>query len=103
MAVYGIAFSGRHSYRRSTAGDKYHLKQNILEKVAGRIFSYNQTAQFFGVFLGSVCGGQIASHFGITTIFITTSILLFINVIGVRKFVYKQAEENFILHNKSGV
>ncbi len=71
------------------------LKQNIPSEIAGRIFSYNQTAQFLGVFCGSVFGGQIAAHFGIRNLFFSTSLLLLINVIGVREYVYKRAEEKF--------
>lgn len=71
------------------------LKQNIPSAIAGRMFSYNQTAQFLGVFCGSVFGGQIAAHFGIRTLFFSTSFLLFINVLGVHEYVYKKANKKF--------
>ncbi|WP_182187244.1 multidrug efflux MFS transporter [Pectinatus frisingensis] len=71
------------------------LRQNIPSEIAGRIFSYNQTAQFLGVFCGSVFGGQIAAYFGIRNLFFSTSLLLFINVIGVREFIYKKADQKF--------
>lgn len=71
------------------------LKQNIPSEIAGRMFSYNQTAQFLGVFCGSVFGGQIAAHFGIRMLFFSTSFLLLINIIGVHEYVYKKADEKF--------
>ncbi len=71
------------------------LKQTIPDDIAGRIFSYNQTAQFLGMFCGAVCGGQIAAYLGIRALFLSTSLLLFINVIGVREFIYKKADDKF--------
>ncbi|WP_231036111.1 multidrug efflux MFS transporter [Pectinatus sottacetonis] len=71
------------------------LKQNIPPEIAGRMFSYNQTAQFLGVFCGSVLGGQIAAHSGIRNLFFFTSFLLFVNLIGVREFIYKRADDKF--------
>ena len=50
------------------------LVYNSTNQIAGRIFSYNQTAQFLGVFCGSVFGGQIAAHFGIRNLFFSTSL-----------------------------
>lgn len=73
------------------------LKQNIPSDIAGRMFSYNQTAQFLGTFIGSVFGGQIAAHLGIRAIFFFTSFLLLLNVIGVRKFIYVKADRKFAL------
>ncbi len=71
------------------------LKQSISSDIAGRIFSYNQTAQFLGMFFGSVFGGQIAAHFGIRDVFFMTSILLFINGLWVHHNVYKKASHEF--------
>jgi MFS transporter, DHA1 family, multidrug resistance protein len=71
------------------------LKQSIPGDIAGRIFSYNQTAQFLGVFLGSVLGGQIAAHFGIRNVFLVTSTLLFFNGVWVHHNVYKKMNCDF--------
>jgi len=71
------------------------LKQSIPANIAGRIFSYNQTAQFLGVFFGSVCGGQIAACLGIRDVFFVTSILLFFNGIWVYHNVYRKVRHEF--------
>jgi len=71
------------------------LKQSISSDIAGRIFSYNQTAQFLGMFFGSVFGGQIAAHFGIRDVFFMTSSLLFLNGLWVHHNVYKKASHEF--------
>lgn len=59
------------------------LKQNTPSEVAGRIFSINQSAQFLGVFMGSILGGQIAAHWGIRNVFFITSFLLVLNAVDV--------------------
>ncbi len=71
------------------------LKQNIPSRIAGRIFSYNQTAQFLGTCSGAVFGGQIASHLGIRAIFLSTSMLMVLNIAGISKFIYKSADKKF--------
>lgn len=64
------------------------LKQNTPAEAAGRIFSLNQSAQFLGVFIGSIMGGQIAAHWGIRNVFFVTSALLFINAADVYRNVF---------------
>ncbi|HEY3423330.1 MAG TPA: multidrug efflux MFS transporter [Negativicutes bacterium] len=66
------------------------IKQSTPDEVVGRVFGYNQMAQFFGTFGGSVAGGQIAAHFGIYYVFFSTSILLFLNAIWVYHNVCKR-------------
>lgn len=61
------------------------LKCSTPDEVMGRIFGYNQSAQFLGTFGGSVLGGQIAASFGIQYIFFITSLLLLLNAFGVYK------------------
>ena len=59
------------------------VNENVPETVTGRIFGYNQSAQFLGSFGGAVLGGQIAAGFGITYVFFFTSALLLINALWV--------------------
>ncbi len=65
------------------------LRQSTPDAIAGRAFGYNQSAQFLGVFLGSVFGGQVAAVFGIRYVFFFTGALLLINACWVYQTVYK--------------
>ncbi|SHJ44794.1 multidrug efflux MFS transporter [Propionispora hippei] len=69
------------------------LKQNIPDEIAGRVFGYNQAAQFFGTFTGALAGGQIAAHFGIYYVFYLTSALLLMNAVWVYHNVFKPVSE----------
>ncbi len=64
------------------------VKQLCPDEVAGRVFGYNQAAQFLGAFGGSVLGGEVAAQFGIQYVFFLTSALLLINALWVYKMVY---------------
>jgi MFS transporter, DHA1 family, multidrug resistance protein len=64
------------------------VKQISPDEVAGRVFGYNQAAQFLGAFGGSVLGGEVAARFGIHYVFFLTSALLLINAGWVYKMVY---------------
>ena len=55
------------------------VSRNVPETVTGRIFGYNQSAQFLGSFGGAVLGGQMAAWFGIHYVFFSTSALLLLN------------------------
>ena len=66
------------------------LKCNTPDEVAGRIFGYNQSAQFLGSFCGAVLGGQVAAAFGIHYVFFITSLLLLLNALWVYKAIYKR-------------
>ena len=59
------------------------IRQITPDAVIGRVYGYNQSAQFVGSFAGAVMGGQIASSFGINYVFFTTSILLLFNAVWV--------------------
>ncbi len=65
------------------------VKRYTPTAVAGRVFGYNQSAQFLGSFGGAVLGGQIAATYGIHYVFFFTSTLLLINAIWVYQTVYK--------------
>lgn len=66
------------------------LKQHIPDVIAGRIFGYNQSAQFLGTFVGALIGGQIAAHFGLYYVFYLTSALLLMNAVWVYYHVFKR-------------
>lgn len=66
------------------------IKQSTSDAIAGRAFGYNQSAQFLGMFLGSILGGQIAAAFGIRYVFFFTGALLLINAFWVYHSIYKE-------------
>lgn len=55
------------------------LKKLIPDEYAGRIFGYNQSAQYLGNLVGPILGGQIAALEGIPFVFLTTSALILLN------------------------
>lgn len=66
------------------------VKKITPDSLTGRVFGFNMSAQYLGMFGGSVLGGQVAAHFGIQSVFFITSILLLINALWVYKTVYKE-------------
>ncbi|WP_245693099.1 multidrug efflux MFS transporter [Sporomusa acidovorans] len=64
------------------------LAQITPDEITGRVFGYNQSAQFLGSFGGAVLGGETAAAFGIQYVFFFTSTLLLINALWVYKKVY---------------
>lgn len=64
------------------------VKQSTPDEFTGRIFGYNQSAQFIGSFGGSVMGGGVAATFGIHYVFFFTSALLMLNAIWVYKMLF---------------
>jgi DHA1 family multidrug resistance protein-like MFS transporter len=69
---------------------------NILVKkitppsLTGRVFGLTMSAGYLGIFGGSVLGGQVAAHLGISYVFFITSALLLINAVWVYFKVYKK-------------
>ncbi|MCL6593565.1 MAG: MFS transporter, partial [Alicyclobacillus sp.] len=57
------------------------VKRNTPDAIAGRVYSYNQSAQYLGNIGGSLLGGQIAAAFGIRTVFFSTAALLLFNAL----------------------
>jgi len=55
------------------------LKKKVPNSVIGMAYGYNQTAQHMGGVVGPLIGGVIAGRFGIASVFIVSSSLLFIN------------------------
>jgi MFS family permease len=55
------------------------LKRITPDAITGRIFGVSISAQYLGIFSGSILGGQVAAYFGIRDVFFITSILLLMN------------------------
>jgi MFS transporter, DHA1 family, multidrug resistance protein len=66
------------------------IKRSTPDFVAGRAYGYNQSAQYLGMFLGSVLGGQMAAAFGIQYVFLFTGALLLVNAFWVYHTIYKE-------------
>lgn len=66
------------------------IKQAAPPEIAGRVFGYNQSAQFMGAFGGAVLGGEAAARFGIHYVFFITSGLLLLNAIWVYGALYRK-------------
>lgn len=70
------------------------LKKITPSSLTGRVFGFNMSAGYLGVFGGSVLGGQIAGILGMQYVFFVTSALLFINAVWVYFKVYKKLNLN---------
>ncbi|QHT63286.1 multidrug efflux MFS transporter [Paenibacillus lycopersici] len=69
---------------------------NILVKkitpaaLTGRVFGFNMSAGYLGVFAGALLGGQVAAFFGVRYVFLITGVLLFVNAAWVYGKVYRK-------------
>lgn len=61
------------------------VKLSVPDSVSGRVFGYNQSAQYLGNIVGPVLGGQMAARLGIKYVFFFTSILLLVNAFWVKQ------------------
>jgi MFS transporter, DHA1 family, multidrug resistance protein len=68
------------------------VKKITPSAITGRVFGFNISAQYLGVFGGSILGGQVAAHFGISNVFFITSALLLVNGVWVYFKVYKKLD-----------
>ena len=68
------------------------IKKITPSSHTGRIFGLTMSAQYLGIFGGSVMGGQIAAAFGIPAVLFVTSALMLLNAIWVYFYVYKRIE-----------
>lgn len=57
------------------------LKQSVPDQVAGRVFGYNQSANFLGMIAGPLFGSQIAAHLGMAPVFYATGAILLLNAV----------------------
>ncbi|ACL16800.1 multidrug efflux MFS transporter [Methanosphaerula palustris] len=65
------------------------LKRITPDSLTGRVFGFNMSAGYLGVFGGSVLGGQVAAYLGIRSVFFITGALLLVNAVWVYFKVYK--------------
>ncbi len=79
------------------------IKKITPSALTGRVFGFNMSAGYMGVFGGSVLGGQVAAHIGIRYVFFITSTLLLINAVWVYYRVYKKLnlKEEDLLRRKT--
>lgn len=54
------------------------IRNNVPETFIGTVLGYSLSAQFAGQFVGPILGGFVGGHLGISAVFISTSLLLFI-------------------------
>lgn len=66
------------------------IKRITPDLLTGRIFGFGMSAQYLGVFAGSILGGQVAACLGIRYVFFITSSLLLMNALLVYSSVYKK-------------
>ncbi len=66
------------------------VKKITPDALTGRVFGLNISAQYLGVFSGSIAGGQIAAHAGLKYVFFFTSALLLANALWIYLKVYKK-------------
>ncbi len=60
------------------------------DALTGRVFGLSMSAQYLGVFSGSVLGGQVAAAFGIQAVFYVTSSLLLLNGLWVYLTIFRK-------------
>lgn len=70
------------------------VKRITPDNFAGRVFGFMVAAQYFGVFAGSILGGQIAAYMGIRYVFFVTSALVIINTIWIYFSLYRKMAEH---------
>jgi MFS family permease len=66
------------------------IRKSTPKEITGRIYGFNQSAQFLGMFTGAILGGQIAASAGIQYVFFLTGILLLLNALWFYKMIYKK-------------
>lgn len=73
-----------------------YLKKIVPQALTGKVFGYNQTAQYIGNVVGPLAGGQIASKWGIPYVFIVSCILLLFNAIWLLVFRRRMAKKQHV-------
>jgi MFS family permease len=86
--IFGIALAGLLPSVNNLI--RHHTPSICL----GRIYGFNQSAQYLGMFAGGVLGGQIAAAMGIANLFFITAVLLLVNAVWCRIMVYSAAEQS---------
>ena len=65
------------------------IRQYTPALCLGRIYGFNQSAQFLGMFAGAVCGGHLPALIGIRHLFFVTAGLLLLNAFWCWRMVYR--------------
>ena len=60
-----------------------YISSHSPKNLSGQVFSYNQTTQFLGYFMGSVGGALFMGKFGFTALFWGTGLLFLLNALWV--------------------
>lgn len=76
------------------------LKRLTPDETSGRIFGYNQAAQYLGLVLGPMLGAEVSSHFGFRPIFTVTSLIMIINFAVITFIPQNSGHFNSLLHTK---
>ena len=71
--VHGVAIAGLMPSTNNL------IRQLTPPVCLGRIYGFNQSAQFIGMFSGSILGGHIAAEIGIANMFFIVAALLLLN------------------------
>lgn len=82
--LLGLALAGLHPSVNTI------IKKITPDSLTGRVFGFNMSAGYLGIFGGAVLGGQVAAYLGIRYIFFLTSTLLLLNAVWVYFKVYKK-------------
>jgi MFS family permease len=53
------------------------IRHSVPDAVSGNILGYSQSAQYAGQVCGPLLGGVLGAHFGMRSVFLVTSVLLF--------------------------
>lgn len=75
------------------------IKKSVPDIVSGRIFGYNQSAQYLGSIAGPLLGGQMAAYYGIHYVFFSTAALLVINALWVRQIEKMKTRQQKSFHS----
>nr|WP_269142095.1 MFS transporter [Pectinatus frisingensis] len=70
------------------------IRQYTPSACLGRIYGFNQSAQFLGMFAGSFLGGHLAALIGIKNVFFITALLLLLNAVWCRVMIYHPKRSN---------
>ena len=70
------------------------IKKITPSAQTGRIFGITMSAQYLGMFGGSVLGGQLSAAFSIPTVLLITSALMLLNAVWVYFSVYKKIQRS---------
>ncbi|QHW35178.1 multidrug efflux MFS transporter [Paenibacillus rhizovicinus] len=66
------------------------VKKITPSALTGRVFGFNMSAGYLGVFGGAILGGQVAAYLGVQYVFLITGALLFVNAAWVYWKVYRK-------------